>query len=287
MPEERNDASNIEAHNKCSTKDTTNQSAGIVKEDHRTADKRESVEITKQELSAPNSSAISLPLSLIQGNNSLKVNKAEVGSNGSNGGGSGNNSDNSALVSIGNNSFGFNFDSEEGNFNSSPPNSVTDGKSNSDSDGDGNNNQAPPSKPNTTKQTQEPLPHSAILAPVQPHKPQQHALSEPPASAPNTGVVPSVGTGSQTSNSKMLDSVVSSMAVPAHGAVPDPSNRVNTDSIAAQSSHEAAAATAVANLQSIASAYTTSPASNDYNIGTAPRGKSSHVHLKMVHFGNT
>ena len=45
-------------------------------------------------------------------------------SNGSsNGGGSGNNSDNSALISLGNTSFGFNFDSEEGTMNNSPGNS--------------------------------------------------------------------------------------------------------------------------------------------------------------------
>lgn len=42
-----------------------------------------------------------------------------IGSTSSNGGGSGNNSDNSGLVSIGNNSFGFNFDSEEGKTNES------------------------------------------------------------------------------------------------------------------------------------------------------------------------
>ena len=41
----------------------------------------------------------------------------------SNGGGSGNNSDNSALISLGNTSFGFNFDSEEGTMNNSPGNS--------------------------------------------------------------------------------------------------------------------------------------------------------------------
>jgi len=44
-------------------------------------------------------------------------------SGGSNGGGSGNNSDNSALISIGNTSFGFNFDSEEANMSNSPRNS--------------------------------------------------------------------------------------------------------------------------------------------------------------------
>lgn len=43
---------------------------------------------------------------------------SESGSNSSHGGGSGNNSDNSALVSLGNTSFGFNFDSEEGMNNS-------------------------------------------------------------------------------------------------------------------------------------------------------------------------
>lgn len=46
----------------------------------------------------------------------------ENDSNGSNGGGSGNNSDNSAFISLGNTSFGFNFDSEDGGLNNSRSN---------------------------------------------------------------------------------------------------------------------------------------------------------------------
>jgi hypothetical protein len=59
----------------------------------------------------------------------------EKGSNGSNGGGSGNNSDNSA-ISLGNTSFGFNFDSEEGMMSSSPRNS----SNSEDGDSDGHSN---------------------------------------------------------------------------------------------------------------------------------------------------
>ena len=54
---------------------------------------------------------------------SLMNKSSDNGSNSSNGGGSGNNSDNSALVSLGNTSFGFNFDSDEGKMNNSPGNS--------------------------------------------------------------------------------------------------------------------------------------------------------------------
>jgi hypothetical protein len=65
----------------------------------------------------------------------------DSGSNSSNGGGSGNNSDNSALVSLGNTSFGFNFDSEEGN--QSP------GNSNNSEEGDSDGSGARRRKPNT------------------------------------------------------------------------------------------------------------------------------------------
>jgi len=60
---------------------------------------------------------------------------SDNGSNSSGGGGSGNNSDNSALVSLGNTSFGFNFDCEEG-MNSSPRNS----NNSEEGDSDGNTN---------------------------------------------------------------------------------------------------------------------------------------------------
>mmetsp|Transcript_14154 Transcript_14154/g.19886 ORF Transcript_14154/g.19886 Transcript_14154/m.19886 type:complete len:423 (-) Transcript_14154:9-1277(-) len=71
---------------------------------------------------------VALPLSLMKALR-RKPSSVGIGSNSSNEGGSGNNSDNSALVSLGNNSFGFNFDSEEGLLNnSSPANSETDAK---------------------------------------------------------------------------------------------------------------------------------------------------------------
>ena len=62
---------------------------------------------------------------------------SDNGSNSSNGGGSGNNSDNSALISLGNTSFGFNFDSEEGLNNS--PNSPNNSNNSEEGDSDGGN----------------------------------------------------------------------------------------------------------------------------------------------------
>lgn len=77
-----------------------------------------------------NADSVVLPMKLIK---SLRRkgsrNNSEVGSNSSNA--EGNNSDNSALVSLGNTSFGFNFDSEEGN--ASPPNSERNTESDTES----------------------------------------------------------------------------------------------------------------------------------------------------------
>jgi hypothetical protein len=72
------------------------------------------------------------PLSSINIMKSLRT-KSNSSSGSSNGG---NNSDNSALVSFGHASFGFNFDSEEGMSNSTPPNSERN-EASSDSDGNG------------------------------------------------------------------------------------------------------------------------------------------------------
>ena len=84
-----------------------------------------------------------LPMSLIKALRGKS--SGENGSSSSNGGGSGNNSDNSALVSLGNTSFGFNFDSEEGIMNGSPQNSE-------EGDSDGNNGTASFQGGNTAKQ---------------------------------------------------------------------------------------------------------------------------------------
>jgi hypothetical protein len=82
---------------------------------------------TRRSSSSSSSEGVSLPMSLIKA-----LRGKSSGSQSSNGG-SDNNSDNSALISLGNTSFGFNFDREEGMMNNSPPNS------NSDGDSDGNN----------------------------------------------------------------------------------------------------------------------------------------------------
>ena len=87
-------------------------------------------------------------MSLIKGLSKTSDN----GSNSSNGGGSGNNSDNSALVSLGNTSFGFNFDSEEGTMNNSPRNSNN--SEEGDSDGSQNNQAGAAGKPKSTQGSQ-------------------------------------------------------------------------------------------------------------------------------------
>ena len=73
-----------------------------------------------------------LPLNLMK---SLRRGKAGSESGSSSGG---NNSEDSALVSLGNSSFGFNFDSMEGMANSSPPNSNEGSGNNSSSNSDQN-----------------------------------------------------------------------------------------------------------------------------------------------------
>ena len=78
---------------------------------------------------------VSLPMSLIKALREKSSANGDNGSSSSNGG-SGNNSDNSALVSLGNTSFGFNFDSEE-MMNNSPRNSNSE-----EGDSDGNNGSA-------------------------------------------------------------------------------------------------------------------------------------------------
>lgn len=102
-----------------------------------------------------------LPMSLIKALRGKS--SGENGSSSSNGGGSGNNSDNSALVSLGNTSFGFNFDSEEGIMNGSPQNSE-------EGDSDGNNGSSPFQSGNGTKQKAQaqpaPNPKPAVAGPT-------------------------------------------------------------------------------------------------------------------------
>jgi hypothetical protein len=74
--------------------------------------------------SSPSSEGVSLPMSLIK---ALRGKSSGGNGSQSSNGGSDNNSDNSALISLGNTSFGFNFDREEGR---------EEGMMNSSSDGD-------------------------------------------------------------------------------------------------------------------------------------------------------
>lgn len=111
----------------------------------------------------------------------------------------GNNSDNSALISIGNTSFGFNFDSEDGNMNNSPHNSNSNPEEGDSDEG--------PGKPRDIGGPNTKAVHS-----------QQTQQTKPAKVSSSSG-----GSGSDTSTANI-------------------------------SSHNDAAAEAVANLQSIANA---------------------------------
>jgi hypothetical protein len=154
---------------------------------------------------SPSSSSegVSLPMSLIKALRGKS--SGDTGSQSSNGG-SDHNSDNSALISLGNTSFGFNFDREEGN--NSPLNSSSDG------DSDGNNASNYQKKPRGPKGNMEAQQARVATS--------QRAESNPkPTAATSSG------------NQGPASMVIASTAA----------------------SHNDAAAEAVANLQSIASAW--------------------------------
>jgi hypothetical protein len=160
------------------------------------------------------SEGVALPMSLIKALRG-KSSSGESGSSSSNGGGSGNNSDNSALISLGNTSFGFNFDCEEAMMNGSPQNSEG-------GDSDGNNNSAA-YHGNLLKQAAARARQVRAQAQAQLQAQQQTQ----PQGVPSSKTAPGPSAGS---------------------AIVLPSSVV--------SSHNAAAAAAVANLQSIAAEYT-------------------------------
>jgi len=89
-------------------------------------DQRKDCAVEESDLKETKTEGVALPPNLMKA--IRRRSSSIIGSNSSN---SGNNSDNSGLVSIGNNSFGFNFDAEEGMNNS---NSEGDGKSDSGED---------------------------------------------------------------------------------------------------------------------------------------------------------
>jgi len=154
------------------------------------------------------SSSDSDPLALMK-SLARKRNSAENASGSSNGG---NNSDNSALVSLGNTSFGFNFDSEDGN---SPPNSEQNDNS---EDSDGNEK--------TTLFSKVPL------------------------------VTSSSGSGSNNSASSTQPQHFQVLSRPGpKSSISSLTASSNTNSQLDYQSHQAAAANAVANLQSIANSY--------------------------------
>lgn len=149
---------------------------------------------------------------------------SEGGSSSSNGQG-GNNSDNSALVSLGNTSFGFNFDSEEGN--SSPPNSERNGGSDSDS---GKGNSEPKSNDEAKEAEKEKESNSTTKAETTNSLPQHEQASN------------SVSNPSSSLTQDMPPAAPSSK---------DPSAPAVAD---VTSSHNVAAEAAVSQLHSIASA---------------------------------
>jgi len=144
-----------------------------------------------------------------------------VTSNNSTGSGSGNNSDNSGIVSLGNNSFGFNFE-EEGMM--TIPNADGSGKG-SDSDGSltGGKPAVPHQQPQQPLQPQQP-------SQQQQQQPQQHPLQpqQPSQQHQQQQSLPSAATSKPT-------------MIPLPGPITAP-----------QKSHAEAAAEAVANLKSIA-----------------------------------
>lgn len=149
-----------------------------------------------------------------------------IGSTSSNGG-SGNNSDNSGLVSIGNNSFGFNFDSEEG-MNS---NSASDGKTNESDSGEDTSPPGTSSKMNTDSA------HGSETS-EEAQKPKAAATVSSLSSEADSSK------GAQSASSSDWKSSVSSLT---ESSTSEAANKTD------KKSHEAAAAAVVASLQSIAS----------------------------------
>lgn len=151
---------------------------------------------------------------------------------GSTSGGSGNNSDNSGIVSIGNNSFGFNFDSEEGKTNES----------------DSGEDTSPPSQKQKTDITADSA-HGSETSEEGRQKPQAMTVvtSSSEADTSKKGAESSSGSDWKSSVSSLTQS--SSLDA----------NNNKTDKI----SHHAAAAAVVANLHSIATQHLPSERSNE------------------------
>jgi len=169
--------------------------------------------------SSPASSGLVFQSQQVAQSSSVQQQRNNNGMENSNGnGGSGNNSDNSALLSIGNNAFGFNFDSEEGNFNGAQ-NSEEEDKSDSC---DGAN-----------KATQ-----SA-------ENPAQQPANQPSQATPGF-TMPAPPTQNKDSTAPTNTTLATTSFVDTSQAT----------------SHDEAAAAAVANLQSIAMAFSPTSANN-------------------------
>jgi Helix-loop-helix DNA-binding domain len=188
-----------------------------------------------------------LPMKLIKSLSSSKrkdggTRCSESGSSRSNGEGNGHQSDNSALVSVGNTSFGFDFDSEDGN--SSPPNSERHGES----DSDGGNR-----KSDARRYTGEKCEQANSLA-----EKLADTTSPPAAASRQQGSTESAVQVPQHQQSTDSDpgSRSSSTQDPASSASSQEETPI-APVVAAPvpSSHNIAADAAVANLYSIASAY--------------------------------
>lgn len=151
-----------------------------------------------------------------------------IGSNSSNGG-SGNNSDNSGIVSIGNNSFGFNFDPEEG-MNNSASNSDGDGKSNCEGKATGMNTDSAHGS-ETSEEGKKPKAIYSVTSSSEGNK-----------------------TGTESSSGSDWKSSASSLTQ---------SSGLGSNTRDKNESQHAAAAAIVANLHSIASQHSTTDKSND------------------------
>ncbi|CAB9507855.1 expressed unknown protein [Seminavis robusta] len=220
------------------------------------------------ELSKQATEGASLSMKLIKSLNSkgTTTGSSEGGSSTSNAGG--NNSDNSALVSIGGASFGFNFDSEEGN--SPPPSDNDAGNSNAGpKEKAGNNGQEAaqvkvddpsPVVPSTEQQTG--VAESATQMPQQ----QQASNSDPNSSASLTlgsGAASSLPESQVATTNDQVATNTSEVSIPAAAPVSIPaaapvaaaSAPVAIAVAPVSSAHSVAADAAVASLHSIASSY--------------------------------
>jgi hypothetical protein len=176
-----------------------------------------------------------------------KDNPSENGSNfsSSNGEGGGNNSDNSGLISIGNTSFGFNFDSEEGNNSSSSRNS-----SGNSEEGDSDQDGKPKSNGGKIVGRPEKQQQQRKQGESKPPESQQVHIGGTPQPESATSDLPPLSRPSKPHMTPTLSAGAAAAKISSDSSRATSSFTSSTRS----SSHSDAAAAAVAYLQSIADA---------------------------------